>query len=277
MIQDIAPMELDLSYSLEGPTPDDIVLAFDDRRVLSRVDDEGMLHLPRVRDLADGAPGTFVPSFRCAGERLRVWPSADLGLKGFELLPISVFRTAEPKWMCFAGLTGHHLHLWYSANRFCGCCGAPTRAYSAERALECPSCGHLEYPRIAPAVIIGLTDGERIMTSRYAGRPYKGRALLAGFIEVGETPEQAVVREVAEEVGLAVRDVRYAGSQPWGMSGDLLLGYWCSLDGTDEVTIDERELASAEWVRREDIEPVPNRRTLTFDMIERFRLGQEYR
>ena len=82
---------------------------------------------------------------------------------------------------------------------------------------RCPHCGNLIFPKIAPAVIIGLIHEDSILISTYADRPYKGRALLAGFCEIGETPEQTVVREVQEEVGLRVKNIRYFDSQPWGL------------------------------------------------------------
>ncbi len=273
MIQDISPLELDLAYSLEGPRADDLILSFRGREVLARIDDEGTLYLPRAKRLPTCMLSGFAPGFSIGNERFTIWLGDELEISGFEWLPLSVFREADPSWMSFAGLTGYHLHTWYRDNARCGRCGREMMAHAEERALICPECEHMVYPRINPAVIIGLTNGDRIVMSRYAGRPYKGWALLAGFIEVGETPEQAVAREVAEEVGLSVSNIRYAGSQPWGMAGDLLLGFWCDLDGDDEINFDERELAMAEWVARADIEQPPNTRTLTFDMIERFRTG----
>ena len=143
--------------------------------------------------------------------------------------------------------------------------------------MVCPACANTVYPRINPAVIVGVTDGDRLAMTRYAGRAYKGSALVAGFVEVGESPEDCVRREVAEELGLSVANIRYAGSQPWGMADDLLLGYFCDVVGPTEIELDEDELASAEWVARANIEPPPNTRTLTYHMIELFRTGVEPR
>ena len=132
----------------------------------------------------------------------------------------------------------------------------------------------MEYPKICPAVIIGVTDGDRILMSKYAGRTYKKYALLAGFTEIGETVEQTVAREVMEEVGLKVKNIRYYKSQPWAFSDTLLMGFYCDLDGEDKITLDQDELALAEWFKRDEIPVEPSRDSLTNEMIIRFKNGE---
>ena len=124
------------------------------------------------------------------------------------------------------------------------------------------------------AVIIGVTDGNRILMSKYAGRSYKKYALLAGFTEIGETVEETVAREVMEEVGLKVKNIRYYKSQPWAFSDTLLIGFYCDLDGDAEVTLDEEELALAEWFERDEIPVEPSRDSLTNEMIIKFKQGE---
>ena len=125
-----------------------------------------------------------------------------------------------------------------------------------------------------PAVIVGVTDGNRILMSKYAGRSYKKYALLAGFTEIGETVEETVAREVMEEVGLKVKNIRYYKSQPWAFSDTLLMGFYCDLDGDAEVTLDEEELALAEWFERDEIPVEPSRDSLTNEMIIKFKQGE---
>ena len=132
----------------------------------------------------------------------------------------------------------------------------------------------MEYPKICPAVIIGVTDGDRILMSKYAGRTYKKYALLAGFTEIGETVEQTVARDVMEEVGLKVKNIRYYKSQPWAFSDTLLMGFYCDLDGEDKITLDQDELALAEWFKRDEIPVEPSRDSLTNEMIIRFKNGE---
>ena len=137
--------------------------------------------------------------------------------------------------------------------------------------LRCETCHTVEYPKISPAVIIGLTDGNRLLLSKYAGRTYQKYALLAGFVEIGETAEETVKREVMEEVGLKVTNIRYYASQPWSFSGTLLMGFFCDLESPDEITLDEEELALAEWFEREDIPDDGSQNSLTWNMIRYFR------
>ena len=131
-----------------------------------------------------------------------------------------------PRAEAFAALTACHLAAWYRANRYCGCCGRARVPSTTERALVCPNCGDIVYPRINPAVIVAVTNGERILLTRYAPAhgPTEFYALVAGFCEIGETAEDTVRREVLEEVGLRVRNIRYYASQPWGIDGNLSLG-----------------------------------------------------
>ncbi len=188
--------------------------------------------------------------------------------------PLAVLRRAEPMDLCFAAVTAYHLWDWYRGSQFCGRCGTANVHDTKERMMRCPSCGQMHFPKICPAVIIAVRNGDTIMMSRYAGREYKGRALLAGFCEIGETPEETVVREVKEEIGCDVTNVTYFGSQPWGFDSDMLLGYYCDLRGDETVTIDAEELATAQWVYRDEIEPDTNLRSLTATMIEAFRTGK---
>ena len=193
--------------------------------------------------------------------------------KQYSFQPIRTLRLGNPRAICFAGMTAYHLFTWYRDNQFCGRCGHVTEHSQSERMLACPSCGNMIYPKICPAVIIGLRKGNQILMSRYANREYKGKALLAGFCEIGETPEETVVREVMEEVGLKVKNITYYGSQPWGFDSNLLLGYFADVDGDDIIQLDEQELASAAFVERDNIAPESNLISLTATMIEEFRLG----
>lgn len=145
------------------------------------------------------------------------------------------------------------------------------RPDAKERMMYCEKCGNMEYPKICPATIIGVTDGNRILLSKYAGRSFKKYALLAGFAEIGETIEETVRREVMEEVGLKVKNIRYYKSQPWSFSDTLLMGFYCDLDGEDNITLDREELALAQWFDRDEIPVEPSRDSLTNEMIMRFK------
>ncbi len=193
----------------------------------------------------------------------------------YEYAPVRSFRQMINKEICFAIMTGWHLHQWYSASRFCGRCGERTVQDDRERMMRCPSCGNAIYPGIAPAVIVAVTDGNRILMSKYADREYKKYALLAGFTEIGETAEETVRREVMEEVGLRVKNIRYYKSQPWGIDGNLLLGFFCELEGSDEIHRDAGELAEAGWFERDRMPAHDDGISLTREMMGVFERGEE--
>ena len=189
-----------------------------------------------------------------------------------EIRQMSVFET---KAACFAACTAMHLYVWYQNNQFCGRCQTKTVHDSKERMLRCPNCRNLIFPRISPAVIIGVTNGEKLLMSKYAGRAYTRYALIAGFTEIGETLEETVKREVMEEVGLHVKNIRYYKSQPWGRDGGVLMGFFCDLDGSDEIHLDENELALAEWHERNALPAEDDGISLTREMMRVFEEGRE--
>lgn len=186
---------------------------------------------------------------------------------------LRVLRRTKPKEECYAGETAYHLYVWYRDNSFCGRCGEHLEYSHKERAMICPSCGNVVYPKIAPAVIVGIlnSSGDKIVMTRYAGREYKGHALVAGFCEIGETAEDTVRREVLEEVGLHVRNIRYYKSQPWGFDSNLLFGYYCTADEDEPIHMDDGELAKAVWVSRDEIGEEERNLSLTAEMILHFK------
>lgn len=184
------------------------------------------------------------------------------------------FRAADPKEMCMVGMVACQMISWYTKNRFCPTCGQRLEKDEKERMLRCYHCGNTVYPRINPAVIVAVTRGEELLLTRYRGRGYKNYALIAGFVEMGESLEQCVQREVMEEAGIKVKNIRYYGSQPWGFADNLLAGYVCDADDDGEITMDQEELSVAEWVNRKDIKEINQDISLTNDMICAFAEGK---
>ena len=243
-----------------------------------------LLEFPRLRDFA----GTGIPDnaeliylFSVDEEKyFLLWerelkPEKPVTLPGFSFTAVRALRDRElgPKTRIFACITGLQLYNWYRKNRFCGCCGGETERDGKERALRCPRCGNLVYPRIVPAVIVGVCHGDRILLTKYR-TGFRHYALVAGFTEIGETLEQTVAREVMEETGLRVKNIRYYKSQPWGIVDDLLAGFYCDVDGDPEIRMDQNELKLAEWTRREDIVLQPDDFSLTNEMMRCFKNGE---
>jgi NAD+ diphosphatase len=139
--------------------------------------------------------------------------------------------------------------------------------------LYCEFCGFRAYPTISPCVIVALYDGDRLLLTKYRGREHKKYALIAGFTEIGESLEQTVHREVKEEVGLNVKNLKFYKSQPWPFSDAILAGFFAELDGDDTITLEEEELSVGVWVNREDIPKQDESISLTSEMIEAFRTG----
>ncbi len=168
--------------------------------------------------------------------------------------------------------TAYHLKQWYSNNKYCGRCGTPFTNSKKERALQCPSCNHLLYPTISPVVIVGIYCENELLLTKYAGGNYNNYALVAGFVEVGENLEQCVAREVFEEVGLKVKNIKYMGSQPWGLTQTLISGFYAEVDGDKTVSLDNNELKEGTWFSREDL-PRDNEgnASLTWSLIYNFR------
>jgi NAD+ diphosphatase len=141
---------------------------------------------------------------------------------------------------------------WDRLHRFCGACAAPTETVTGERARRCSSCGQLYYPRIAPAMIVAVEKGDAILLGRSKQFPPGIYSVLAGFVEPGESLEDAVIREVREEAGIEVGDVRYFASQPWPFPNSLMLGFRATWK-SGEIHVDGVELETADWFPYDDL------------------------
>lgn len=157
---------------------------------------------------------------------------------------------------------------WRKTHRFCGRCGAETEQVPGERAMRCPLCRLMAFPRLAPAVITLITrdDGSALL-ARNANFPIPMFSCLAGFVEPGETLEEAVAREVREEVGLSVGRVRYHSSQPWPFPHSLMIGFEAEWQEGD-IEVDGVEIAEAAWFTTDDLPPIPPRLSIARRLID---------
>jgi NAD+ diphosphatase len=272
MLQDIAPYVYSNEFHPAPPKDDSVILSYSGRNVLLKKDG-GHFEFPRFTDVAGSLQHRedYVWLFNISG--VDYFLSRQVLAAGpFTYEPIRYLRSARPRHLAFAGVTGLSLHGWYDMHRFCGRCGQPMTHSDSERMVYCSHCGAVAYPKICPAVIVAVRSGNRLLVSKYAGREYKRVALIAGYAEVGETIEETVHREVMEEVGIRVKNISYYKSQPWTFTDTLLMGFFCDLDGSDELHVDHQELAMARWVDREDLPEDEEQATLTMEMITRFRL-----
>ncbi|HEY9881055.1 MAG TPA: NAD(+) diphosphatase [Leptolyngbyaceae cyanobacterium] len=164
---------------------------------------------------------------------------------------------------------GFQIMEWDRTHQFCGVCGHPTESSPHERAKRCSHCDQSFYPRVAPAMIVLISDGDKILLGR-APRFKPGMySLIAGYVEPGESLEESVVREVKEEVGVAIKDIRYWGSQPWPFPHTLMVGYTATYAGGD-IVLDEQELTDAAWFHKDDLPLLPPPISIARKMIDWF-------
>lgn len=275
MIQDISPLGFDNRYISDAePDCDSMLMYFRGNTILCNTASERLFPTPAQMK----NPSELKYLFSVGDVKYFLVSDYSSADEGFSMVNIRTLR--HEKFMLrpsiFALFTAYHLSEWYTANRFCGECGSKTIPCTGERALLCTDCGKLIYPRINPAVIVGVTDGDKLLITRYVkSRGVKNDALVAGYMEIGETPEDTVRREVMEEVGLKIKNIRYYKSQPWGYSAGLLLGFFCDVDGDTKITLEKSELSNACWIKRENIKGQSDDLSLTNEMMHIFAQGKE--
>ena len=273
MIQDIFPHVYHNEMKWKAPDDEDFILCYSPQRTLFCKVEGDTIVLPHVAELPalrDGLQYLFSIDARA----YYLAESETAPGEGWEALPTGKLRSFPRRTRIFAAAAGESLYRWYSGQRFCGRCGARMEKSKAERAMVCPDCGNTVYPKICPAVIVAVHDGERLLLTRYKDRPIKHYALVAGFNEIGESIEETVHREVLEETGVRVKNLKFYKSQPWVFTDTLLFGFFAELDGSDHITVQEDELSEATWVDRRDVPEDTTGFSLTAEMIEQFRLGR---
>jgi len=192
-------------------------------------------------------------------------------------------EVAAPEGMAWTGLRGlfglvdDHLFAlagravqivdWDRSHLYCGRCGTPTVVKTGERARQCPKCGQVHYPRIAPAVMALVRNGKQLLLARSPHFPPGMHSALAGFVEAGESLEQCLVREVREEVGIEVVNLRYFSSQPWPFPHSLMIAFNCDYAG-GEITPEPSEIEAADWFDLDSLPVLPNKISIARRLID---------
>lgn len=162
--------------------------------------------------------------------------------------------------------TGFQVWQWWRDHRYCGRCGELTGFHAVERAKWCDACGIPWYPRLAPCVIVVIRRADRLLLAKSSRVKRHFYSLIAGFVEPGESLEEAVKREVKEETGLDVNNIRYHASEPWPFPHQLMVGFFADYAG-GELVLQEDELADADWFLPGDTPPVPPQTTISGRLI----------
>lgn len=162
-----------------------------------------------------------------------------------------------------------HIAHWTKVSKYCGVCGNSTRKCVEERARVCNSCGNVIYPRISPAIIIAIIREGKILLAHNKNFPEGRFSLIAGFMEPGETFEDTAIREVREEVGIKIKNIRYFASQPWPFPDSLMIGLTAEYD-SGEITPDGDEIDKAGWFGVHELPRIPGTISIAGKLIEWF-------
>ena len=254
----------------DDAAPESLAFAFRDRRLLVHLEDYGA----RVPDLGE---------LEAAG--LEAVRRQYLGhYRGRDIVSLELPDDAEaPAGMALKDLRSLFFRLdesifwiaaravqvvaWDRDHQICGRCGTATRDHPHEQCKRCPSCGLTHYPRLAPAVIVLVERGDEVLLGRSPHFPPGMFSTLAGFVEPGESLEQAIGREIEEEVGVRVGNVRYFGSQPWPFPNSLMVGFRVDYAG-GELAVDPDELEDAAWFHVDDLPRLPSEISIARALIE---------
>ena len=267
MIQEIYPHVYNNTFEPGvKPSNDDIIFSFEEDQVLMK-DEHQFYHYHEISKES-------ICYYLFSIDDIKFF-LADLTSLNHIKVSFRTMRTFENQMLGFAAITAWHLYRWIQVNKYCGKCGHPMDFDQKERAMRCPHCSNIVYPKISPAVIVGVTnDKGQILVTKYAHGYYQSYALVAGYYEIGETIEETVKREVKEETGLDVTDIQYYKSQPWSFSSSLLFGFWCKSHGNQPIQMDESELRVARWADRDEEINTLDNASLTSEMIQYFKQGK---
>jgi NAD+ diphosphatase len=249
MLNEISPSLFDNKYFNYSEIGDeDFLLCYRDNEVLLKKSGDDY-EIPRKKDFNESIDSPVylfsINSNHCFGIA-----EPQINHATFEFQDIFILRNLKNKELAWMGSVGHQLMTWHTNNKYCGRCGSKTELKKEERATVCPKCNLVIYPKISPAIIVAITCNNKILLAQ--GKHYKGDfySLIAGYVDIGESIEETVVREVKEEVGLDIKNLKYYRSQPWPFSASVMLGFTAEADDTQQIVIEEDEIKEAGWFER---------------------------
>jgi len=233
--------------------------AFQDSKLLVRME-EGRPRIPSLQDVALTGSGLSWTHYFGTWNDMSCYAvclAEDVApVDGYETIGLrGLFGRMDENLVWAAGRAGQLVH-WHRNHRFCGRCGAPTADEMKERAKRCPACGLLNHPRVSPAIIVAVVRGRRLLLAHSQRFPSKFYSVLAGFAEPGETLEECVQREVFEEVGVRVKNIRYFGSQPWPFPDSLMVAFTAE-HAEGEIRVDPAEITDAGWFAAGEFPEIP--------------------
>lgn len=228
-----------------------------------------ILELDRI--LVEHGNGEYIGlygEYDCFSISLKELPELEEKYELVDVKEITIL-TGDPALFILAGAANHILH-WSSMNQYCGCCGHKTMDKVDERAKICPNCGNVIYPRISPATITAIFKGDQILLAHNRNFRKDLHSLIAGYVEPGETLEQCVEREIREEVGIKVKNIKYFSSQPWSFPDSLMMAFTAEYESGD-ITVDNCEITDAAWYKADNLPEIPSIDSVAGRMIRWYR------
>jgi len=276
MIHEIFPHRFNNQFVIANDiAEDDYILHYKENSLLVKTTVDGF-EFPRKKEVSEITPttgSTFLFSLndvRC----FLIWEDVKGLDDQFSYKEISFFRTLNPPEIAWAGIVGFQLMNWYLKNKFCGKCGSKTEVKQDERAIICPTCHTVVFPQIPPAIIVAILCNDKILLAHNSNFIENWYSLIAGYVEIGESLEETVKREVKEEIGLDVKNIRYYKSQPWPFSGSMMIGFFAEADDTQPVCPDNVEITDANWYSRGNLPNHPMKISIAGEMIAKFENGE---
>ncbi len=243
---------------------------FRDRKVLVKAEG-ALLTLPFVADPTDlGLKPLNVQYLGRLGDRdCYACEAKELAPPGMEFSGLRQSFGRMDEALFGVALRALHIVDWYRLYRYCSRCGGPLTPREDVRAKECRNCGFVHFPRLSPAVIVLVERGDQILLARAQRFTENMYSVIAGFVEPGETLEETVQREVKEETGIDVKDIRYFGSQPWPFPDSLMIGFVAGYAG-GEISVEEGEIAEAQWFSADNLPNIPGKISIARSLIDYF-------
>jgi len=270
MINEIAPNIFNISLlSREAIKSEEQVLCYKNGKVLMKTLEDKFI-IPKKNELGEWVTEGILLG-EVDGEKCFIAEGKDKMPQGFEYVGMRDIRGQSDKLFKWVTAVGFHLFSWISDNKFCGRCGSSMELKENERALKCTSCKNIIFPKLSPAIIVAITKGDKLLLAKNKLHPGSFYSLIAGYVEAGETIEETVKREVMEEVGINVKNIRYYKSQPWPFSSSLMLGFFAEYDGDKPIKVDGIELSHADWFDADNLPEIPNKDSVAGEMIRIFR------
>jgi NAD+ diphosphatase len=276
MIHEIFPHRFNNQFIVTNNIrEDDFILQYNENLLLLKINGDSF-DIPRKKDfsgISNTTEKTFLFTLNDVSCFL-VRDSFKIDESLFVYKEINFLRTFKQQEIAWIGIVGFQLMNWYSQNKFCGKCGSKTKEKEDERAIICPNCNTIVFPKISPAIIVAIICNDQILLANNTNFPNNWYSLIAGYADIGESLEETVIREVKEEVGIDVKNIRYYISQPWPFSGSMMVGFFAEADSAQTICVDNKEITDAAWYTRGNLPNHPPNISIAGEMIEKFEKGE---